>query len=151
MWILKPFLYQIEEPVWPWSYGSLIYSYQCNQCLSPLMSWVWLPLRARCITLCDIVCQWLAAGLWFSPGLPVSSTNKSDYDITKIFLKVALNTMKQTNKYIRSTPVTQVKMNFYYFSSHICQLHSSVILYNWYIITIKATVYWNHQYSNPLH
>ena len=25
--------------------------------------------------LCDKVCQWLAAGLWFSPGTPVSSTN----------------------------------------------------------------------------
>ena len=31
---------------WPWSYGSLIYNYLCNQCLSPLMLWVrnnWLP------------------------------------------------------------------------------------------------------------
>jgi hypothetical protein len=29
-------------------------------------------------TLCDKVCQWLMAGLWFSPGSPVSSTNKTD-------------------------------------------------------------------------
>ena len=29
-------------------------------------------------TLCDKVCQWLATGLWFSPGTPVSSTNKTE-------------------------------------------------------------------------
>ena len=29
-------------------------------------------------TLCDKVCQWLATGRWFSPDLPVSSTNKTD-------------------------------------------------------------------------
>ena len=31
-------------------------------------------------------------GWWFSPGTPVSSTNKTDrHDITEILLKVALN------------------------------------------------------------
>jgi hypothetical protein len=36
---------------------------------------------------------------WFSPGTPVSSTNKTDqHDITEILMKVALNTIKQTNK-----------------------------------------------------
>jgi hypothetical protein len=29
-------------------------------------------------TLCDKVCQWLEGGLWFSPGTPVSFTNKTD-------------------------------------------------------------------------
>jgi hypothetical protein len=29
-------------------------------------------------TLCDKVCQLLVAGWWFSPGTPVSSTNKTD-------------------------------------------------------------------------
>jgi hypothetical protein len=29
-------------------------------------------------TLCDNVCQWFAAGQWYSPGTPVSSTNKTD-------------------------------------------------------------------------
>ena len=46
-------------------------------------------------TLCDKVCQWLATVRWFSPGTPVSSTNKTDrHDITEILLKVALNTIK---------------------------------------------------------
>ena len=45
-------------------------------------------------TLCDKVCQWLMTGLLFSPGTPVSSTNKTDrHDITDILLKVALNTI----------------------------------------------------------
>jgi hypothetical protein len=31
----------------------------------------------RDTTLCDKVCQWLATGLWFSPGTPVSCTNEN--------------------------------------------------------------------------
>ena len=35
-------------------------------------------------------------GRWFSPGTPVSSTNKSNrHDITEILLKGALNTINQ--------------------------------------------------------
>jgi hypothetical protein len=34
----------------------------------------------------------LAEGSWFSPGTPISSTNKTD-DITEKLLKVALNTI----------------------------------------------------------
>jgi hypothetical protein len=41
--------------------------------------------------LCHKVCQWLATGQWFSPGSPVSSTNKTDrHNITEILLKVTL-------------------------------------------------------------
>ena len=62
----------------------------CNRCLSPLMLWVRILLRARCTTLCDKVCQWLVA------GTPVSSNNKTDrHDITETLLKVALNTIKK--------------------------------------------------------
>ena len=35
------------------------------------------PPHDMCI-LCYKVCQWLAAGRWFSPDTPVSSTNKTD-------------------------------------------------------------------------
>ena len=79
-----------------WSYGSWIYNYLCNQCLSPPMLWVRIPLRRGVLntTLCDIVCQWLATGWWFSLGAPVSSINKTErHDITEILLKVALNTI----------------------------------------------------------
>ena len=37
-------------------------------------------------TLCDKVFQRLEKGQWFSPGTPVSSTNKTDHhDITEIY------------------------------------------------------------------
>jgi len=51
------------------------------------------PLRRGVLdtTLCDKVCQ------WFSPGTPVSSTNKTDrHGITEILLKVALITITLT-------------------------------------------------------
>jgi len=44
-----------KEPSWPWSYGSWIYNYLCNQCLSPLMLWVRISISARCTPLCDKV------------------------------------------------------------------------------------------------
>jgi hypothetical protein len=51
-------------------------------------------------TLCDKVCQWLAAGWWFSPGTLVSSTNKTDrHNITEILLKVALSTINLNQTY----------------------------------------------------
>ena len=82
---------------WPWSYGSRIYNYQCKQCLSPVMLWVRISTRARCTTLCDKVCPWLATGRWFSPSPPLSSTNKTDrHDIIEILLKVVLNTITLT-------------------------------------------------------
>jgi hypothetical protein len=75
-----------------------IYNYLCNQCSSSLLLWVRISIRARCTTLCDNVFQWLATGRWFSPGPPLSSTNK-----TEILLKVALNTIKQ-NKTTSEAP-----------------------------------------------
>ena len=109
-------------PSSPWSYGSWIYNYLCNQCLSPLMLWVRISIRTRCTTFCDKVCQWLATGLWFSLGSPVSSTNKTDcHDITEILLKVALNTIKPTNQ-----PVP-VFWYFWYTFTKTCILKKFVI------------------------
>ena len=43
-------------------------------------------------TLCNKVCQWLAAGRWFSPDILVYSTNKTDHHyLAKILFKVALS------------------------------------------------------------
>ena len=87
-----------EGSLWPWSYGTWISdNYLCNQCLSPMMMWVRISIRTKCTTLFDKVCQWLATSRWFSPGTPVSSTNKTDHhDITEILLKVMLDIIKQT-------------------------------------------------------
>jgi hypothetical protein len=53
----------------------------------------------------DKVCQGFATHAWFSPGIPVSITNKTDrHDITEVLLKVALNTINQpTNIYLYGT------------------------------------------------
>jgi hypothetical protein len=54
------------------------------------------PLRRGLLdtTLCDQVCQSLAADQWFSLDTPASSTNKTDHhDINEILLKVVLNTI----------------------------------------------------------
>jgi hypothetical protein len=41
----------------------------------------------------------IATGRWFSPGTPVSSTNKTDrHDIAEIVLRVALNTINHKTK-----------------------------------------------------
>ena len=88
----------LKGPLWPWSYGSWIYNYLCNQCLSPQKLWVRNSFMARCTTLCDKVCQGLATGWWFSPDIPISSTNKTDcHYITEILLKVALSTINHNN------------------------------------------------------
>ena len=93
-----PFFLIIQMTTRSWSYGSWIYNYLCTFCRSPLMLWLRMSVRARCTTLSDKVCQWLAPGRWISPFPPVSSTNKTDrHDIGEILLKVALNTIKQTN------------------------------------------------------
>jgi hypothetical protein len=47
----------------------------------------------------DKVCQLLAHGRWFSPGISASSTTKTGrHDIAEILLKVALNTKNQSNQ-----------------------------------------------------
>jgi hypothetical protein len=67
----------------------------CAICLSTLKLGVRIPIMARCTWSNNMwykICQWLAAGLWFSLCTPASFTNKTDrHDITEILLKVALN------------------------------------------------------------
>ena len=97
-----------------WSYSSWIYNYLSIQCPSPLMLWVRISIRARCTTLCDKAWQWLATGLWFSPGPLVSSTNKTDRnDITEILLKVVLNTINQTNKQPKLNDFTLIRLDIF--------------------------------------
>jgi hypothetical protein len=44
-WELLFILTELEPS---WSYGSWIYNYLCNRCLSPLKLWVWTSFMARC-------------------------------------------------------------------------------------------------------
>jgi len=50
----------IEGPSWSSLYGSCIYNYLWNQCLSPLTLWVRIPLRRSVLdtTVYDTVFQW---------------------------------------------------------------------------------------------
>ena len=71
---------KIEGSSWSRSYGSWIYNYLCNQCLSPLTLLVRIPLRRGLVNITfyyDKVCQWLAAGLqvlWFPPPIKLTTS-----------------------------------------------------------------------------
>ena len=91
-----------------------IYNYLCTQCLSPLTLWVRISIRERCTTLCDKICQWLGTCQWFSPRLPVSSTNKTDsHDITGILLKVALKHHQTNKSFLKQDTFLMVCFIFY--------------------------------------
>jgi len=50
--LYQTYLYALNSlrrrgPTWSWSYGSWIYNYLCNQCLSPLKLWVWTLFMSR--------------------------------------------------------------------------------------------------------
>ena len=64
-WISPPHLRMTIYSQGSWSHGSWIYNYLCNHCLSPLMLWARITIRARCTTLGDKVYRWLATGRWF--------------------------------------------------------------------------------------
>jgi len=157
-----------QRVVMAWSYGSWIYNYLYNQCLSPLMLWVRISIRAMCTTVCDNVCKWLATGWWFSPCPPVSSKNKTDlhditdhhdktdhhditdlHDITEILLKVALSTIKQT------TNMNQGKTKIYFImtmtsTNDSCKdrsclwirIFNTQLLRNWHTTTTLAALIW---------
>jgi hypothetical protein len=100
-----------------WLYDSWIYNYLSNRWLSPLTLWGWIPLMAR-YTQYNIMwfCQRLVAGLcFFSPGTPVYSINKTDrHDITKILLKVVLNTITLTPLDLRLLIILMTSSNYSY-------------------------------------
>ena len=82
------FIQKIKRPSWPWSYDSWIYNYLCNQWCCELES-----RKRRGVQhyvkkyICGFLCM----------GPPVSSTKKTDrHDITKILVRVALNTIGPT-------------------------------------------------------
>jgi hypothetical protein len=88
---------------WSWSYGSWIYNYLCNQCLSPLTLWLRILLRLGVLdtTLCDSLSVTCGRTVFFFRVLRFRCTN-----ITEILLKVALNTIDlNLNQTITSKPI----------------------------------------------
>jgi hypothetical protein len=129
------------ELSWPWSYGSWIYNYMCNHCLSPLMLWVRISIRVRCTALCDKVCQWLATGRWFSPGPPVFSPNKTDrHDITELLLKVVLSTIKQTWKLNIVFLYVHIDYHFFWYL-FVCTYRLPLFWYL-FVCTYRLPLFW---------
>ena len=125
------------EPSRSWSYGSWIYNYICNQCLSPLTLWVRIQLRRGVLdtTLCDKVCQWLTVSRLFSPYTPVSSTNKTQrHDITDILLKVELNTIN-----LNPNSIWNVTNNLQYHEK-MHQLYENNTMHIWYLFSQFVSV-----------
>ena len=84
------------------------------------MLWVRISFRARCTTLCDKICLWLATGRWLSPGPPVSWPPRYNWNIVESGW--LLNTIKQTNTFF-------LKSWFYWvFISQLQQLCTFVIM-----------------------
>ena len=76
-------LYAYSHPEYSWKPHLVINQY------------LFLPFRRGVLD--TTLCQWLTTGRWFSPGIPVSSTNKADrHNIAEILLKMALNTITLT-------------------------------------------------------
>ena len=88
-------LKQSKVPSWPWLilWWFDLYLPMHTQSLSPLTLWVRIPLMRDVLdaTLCDKVCQWLETDLWFYPGTPVSSTNKTDRQNKVVLNGITLN------------------------------------------------------------
>ena len=77
--ILHLFLLFFSGSSWSWSYGSWIYNYLYNQCLSPLTLWVRILLRWGVLdTLCDKL-------VVFSLGTLVSSITHPTYNFSIFF------------------------------------------------------------------
>jgi hypothetical protein len=141
----------IKGPSWTWSYGSWNYNYLCNQCLSPLILWVIISIKARGTALCDKVCQWPATGQWFSPGPLVSCTNKTDrHNIAEILLKVVLNTIKQTNKKTKTNINVRLLITPLVSSNLFSEADDSSIFFFKYIQLNKPLLYNNLAHVGPL-
>jgi hypothetical protein len=71
-------------------------------CLSPRTFWVRITLRRGIVdtTLCDKVCQWLAAGRWFSPGTRFADDSSS---FNQSICCVDIAPLKRTNRLL--TPI----------------------------------------------
>jgi hypothetical protein len=96
---------------WYKKYSGILNNYLCNKCLSPLKLWVQLPPMVRC-TRYNII--WLSLSVTFCgflPGIPMSSTNKTEWhDITVILLKLALNNIIQNSQ---NTTIRDLKIAGY--------------------------------------
>ena len=109
------------------SNGSWIYNYLFNQCLSPIMLWVWILLMANNYVIKFVSDLRQVGG--FSLGTPVYSTNNTDsHDINEILLRVALNTITLTPYFIEQKHDRRIRYKFYNIEHHL------------FLLTIPASI-----------
>jgi hypothetical protein len=110
---------QKRVPPWPWSYDSWFHNYLFYQCLSPLMFESWSGRGVQHYAIEFVSYMRRISG--FLRVLQFPSPRKTDrHDIAKILLKVALNTIKQTNKQSKQDNANCV-----------------VRIYNWFYVQFK--------------
>ena len=83
--VYKHFYIKPLRIVWGWGWGVVVVIVIgfINTYMYAISTYYWSyefefrPWRGVLDTICDKVCQWLAAGQWFSPCTPTSLTNKN--------------------------------------------------------------------------
>ena len=117
------------------------------------MLWVRISIGARCTTLCDKICYWLATGRWFSPGSPPIKLTAM-HDIIEILLKVALNTIKPNQtKLIRLNFQYTVIISIAYVVSRnttctclCCRVYkrTNYIISSYYVYIANCSIHWGN-------
>ena len=118
----------IRGTSWSWSYGSWMYNYLWNQCLSSLTLRVRIPVRWGVLdtTICDSLSATSSRSVVYSEYL-VSSTHKTDrHDITEILLKVAL-------KHHNPTPIVIMVVFYWFFHFVLKKQYTTFIIHNHYV------------------
>ena len=119
------FIQKLKSPSWPWSYDSWIFNYLCNQWCCEFESRKRRGVQHHAIKyVCGFLCM----------GPPVSSTKKTDrHDITKILVRVALNTIKK-NWYLKRRAYTTMhscRLRLLLDSGHICNVIMNMMVGSW--------------------
>ena len=116
----------IRGSLWPWSFSSWIYNYLWNQCLT---HWC-----------CEFESQ---SGRGVHHYVIKFASDLRKVDINELLLKVALNTIKQTNQpiiyrtckstrlYIQKTELTFLKNNIYLCSTRVDERNRCVRFVIW--------------------
>jgi predicted amidophosphoribosyltransferase len=100
---------------WSWSYGSRIYNYLCNQCLSPLTLWVWTLFMMRC-TWYNIM--WWSLSVTCDSGIKHHKSNQNlklywcTFDIIKSLVILASIAKFQNDKSLQRVIYKGLKTKF---------------------------------------